>query len=161
MSHYTSDRTSRFAANALVYPSGDWYGALQAEDVSSFVDVILDSHSAGPLDLSTIWWRKWRGRLGLSQEEQVALYDSRNSLLLAKPDLGKDSFQTLLKAAKAKRLEKKRQKRDDALGDAIDLTFEKDGRRRIVQGFLGETIKDVAKRHNLVDATCGGFLEVR
>lgn len=159
-----SDILSRYAANALVYTSagvGDWYGSLSAQDASNFVNVVLDADVAKPDDMTSIWWAKWRGRIGLSQEEQVALYENRKAL--ANVSLSaKDSYAAILKAAKAKRLDRKTQKRIDELGeDLIQIKFEKDGKSHNLSGFEGETVKDVAKRAELVDATCGGFLEVR
>jgi (2Fe-2S) ferredoxin len=53
----------RFAGNVLVYPGGDWYGYVTPEDVPSIVDQHLLRGEA-VLDL-------WRGRMGLSPEEQL------------------------------------------------------------------------------------------
>ncbi|KAJ3186621.1 hypothetical protein HDU85_007441 [Gaertneriomyces sp. JEL0708] len=52
----------KYAGNAIVYPSGDWYGMLQPEDVSDLVET---------LSKDKIMWPKWRGRMGLSKHEQV------------------------------------------------------------------------------------------
>ena len=111
--------------------------------------------------MSSIWWSKWRGRIGLSQEQQVALYENRKAL--ADVSLSaKNSYAAILKAAKAKRLDRKTQRRTDELGeDLVKVNFEKEGKTYTLSGFAGETVKDVAKRGDLVDATCGGFLEVR
>jgi (2Fe-2S) ferredoxin len=52
----------KYAGNVLIYPSGDWYGYVTPEDIARVVDEHI---LAGQLvrDL-------WRGRMGLSPEEQ-------------------------------------------------------------------------------------------
>jgi len=52
----------RFAGNVLVYPPGDWYGYVTPHDVSRILAALNDS---GDLPLGL-----WRGRMGLTPEEQ-------------------------------------------------------------------------------------------
>ena len=55
----------RFAGNVLIYPGGDWYGYVSPSDVARLVEChILAGEVVHDL---------WRGRMGLSQEEQVRM----------------------------------------------------------------------------------------
>jgi (2Fe-2S) ferredoxin len=51
----------------LVYPGGDWYGHVTPADVPR----IVDRHIFG----DEVVWDLWRGRMGLSQDEQVQLQE--------------------------------------------------------------------------------------
>ena len=53
----------KYAGNVLIYPGGDWYGYVTPADVPRIVDqhIINDK----------IVWDLWRGRMGLSPDEQV------------------------------------------------------------------------------------------
>jgi len=51
-----------FAGNVLVYPTGDWYGYVTPADVPRLVEHVAQRQIA--VDL-------WRGRMGLTQQEQV------------------------------------------------------------------------------------------
>ncbi|KIY47632.1 hypothetical protein FISHEDRAFT_74436 [Fistulina hepatica ATCC 64428] len=64
-----------YAANALVFPSGDWFGELTPAQVPLLLDEVLAARSR-TLDHRDRLLLKdhWRGRLGMSKEEQVALY---------------------------------------------------------------------------------------
>ena len=72
----------KYAGNVLVYgrmhPSdGDWYGGLHAEHAESFLDALLGVEigvDGGAEDAVLRQW--WRGRMGLSKEEQVELWES-------------------------------------------------------------------------------------
>lgn len=55
----------RFAGNVLLYPGGDWYGNVTPQDVPE----IVERHILG----QKILWRLWRGRMGLSLEQQLDL----------------------------------------------------------------------------------------
>jgi (2Fe-2S) ferredoxin len=52
-----------YAANALIYPGGDWYGYLVPDDVPGLVE----RHILG----GQIVTERWRGRMGLTREEQM------------------------------------------------------------------------------------------
>jgi len=56
-----------YAGNVLIYPGGDWYGYVTPADVPR----IVDQH----LVQGQIVWDLWRGRLGLSPEEQLRVID--------------------------------------------------------------------------------------
>ncbi|KAJ1565417.1 hypothetical protein HK405_012403, partial [Cladochytrium tenue] len=50
-----------FAANAIVYPSGDWYGLLGASDAAPLLDAVTSKE---------VLWSHWRGRHTFDQERQ-------------------------------------------------------------------------------------------
>ncbi|KAG5644528.1 hypothetical protein DXG03_008270 [Asterophora parasitica] len=70
----------RHAANLLVYPHGDWLGLLKPEDVPSVLTSILE-YSIRPFGAQDkpIVPRHWRGRMGLSKDEQVELFESQSA----------------------------------------------------------------------------------
>jgi anti-anti-sigma factor len=55
----------KYAGNLLIFPSGDWYGYVTPVDVER----IIDQHIVA----GAIVWDLWRGRMGLSPEEQLRL----------------------------------------------------------------------------------------
>jgi (2Fe-2S) ferredoxin len=57
----------RFAGNVLIYPGGDWYGYVTPEDVPR----IVDEH----IIKGEILVDLWRGRLGMTPEEQQEQMD--------------------------------------------------------------------------------------
>ncbi|TMW58279.1 hypothetical protein Poli38472_011867 [Pythium oligandrum] len=55
----------RYAANAIVYPSGDWFGLLnEPADAEALVQALEDQD---PLRLAS----QWRGRINMTKEEQI------------------------------------------------------------------------------------------
>ncbi|KZT19414.1 hypothetical protein NEOLEDRAFT_969832 [Neolentinus lepideus HHB14362 ss-1] len=66
----------KYAANVLVYPHGEWLGNVRPEHVPSIVDAVL----ARPLQPSArndeppLLPELWRGRMGLTIDQQIALY---------------------------------------------------------------------------------------
>jgi (2Fe-2S) ferredoxin len=56
-----------FAGNVLVYPTGDWYGYVTPADVPRLVENVAERQIVADL---------WRGRMGLTQQEQVDLITS-------------------------------------------------------------------------------------
>ncbi|KAN0064338.1 hypothetical protein ACQY0O_002533 [Thecaphora frezii] len=63
-----------FAANALIYPHGDWYGNLRTTDSKLVLRAAL-SPASSTHDLEDsrerlVHWPRWRGRLGMSKPEQ-------------------------------------------------------------------------------------------
>jgi len=66
----------KFAGNLLVYPQGDWYGNLRAEDGLNIVTEILSGQDSLKSPLLS---RHWRGRLGHNKDEQVYLFDQNHS----------------------------------------------------------------------------------
>jgi hypothetical protein len=55
-----------YAGNVLIYPGGHWYGYVTLADVPLLIDNHLIKHQ--------IFKSLWRGRMGLSPEEQLAQY---------------------------------------------------------------------------------------
>jgi (2Fe-2S) ferredoxin len=51
-----------YAGNVLIYPGGNWYGYVTPADIPR----IVDQH----LVQGQIVWDLWRGRMGLSPQEQ-------------------------------------------------------------------------------------------
>jgi hypothetical protein len=56
-----------FAGNVLVYPTGDWYGYVTPADVPRLIEDIAQGRIAKDL---------WRGRMGLTQQEQEDSFSS-------------------------------------------------------------------------------------
>lgn len=54
-----------YAGNLIIYPEGDWYGYVTTTDIPALVETVI---GRGAIARS-----HWRGRLGLSPSEQVAL----------------------------------------------------------------------------------------
>ncbi|SNX86976.1 related to LIP5 - lipoic acid synthase [Melanopsichium pennsylvanicum] len=63
-----------WAANALVYPHGDWYGNLRTTDSKLILRAALapasSVHDLEDLRERLVHWPRWRGRLGLSKAAQ-------------------------------------------------------------------------------------------
>jgi (2Fe-2S) ferredoxin len=55
----------RFAGNVIVYPEGDWYGLVRPDDIPE----LLEQH----VQRGELVRRLWRGRMGLTPDEQIAL----------------------------------------------------------------------------------------
>jgi len=67
----------QYAANLLIYPHGEWLGMLKPGDVPTALSEIFDLfiRPFGPEDKPTFPLH-WRGRMGLSKQEQVELFES-------------------------------------------------------------------------------------
>lgn len=63
-----------WAANALVYPHGDWYGNLRTTDSKLVLRAALSPassvHDLEDMRERLVHWPRWRGRLGLSKAAQ-------------------------------------------------------------------------------------------
>ncbi|CDR88912.1 related to LIP5-lipoic acid synthase [Sporisorium scitamineum] len=63
-----------WAANALVYPHGDWYGNLRVTDSKLVLRAALSPassvHDLEDLRERLVHWPRWRGRLGLNKAAQ-------------------------------------------------------------------------------------------
>lgn len=72
----------KHAPNTIMYPSGDWHGLLSVEDSVDAQQILFDALSNGGIAAGVreqaradpIMIEKWRGRMGLSKEEQWKLY---------------------------------------------------------------------------------------
>ncbi|KAI9358324.1 Sucrase/ferredoxin-like-domain-containing protein [Zopfochytrium polystomum] len=59
-----------FAANAIIYPSGDWYGNLRAADVPALLDAAVAA-GGGSTTSPRVHWPRWRGRHTLTAAAQT------------------------------------------------------------------------------------------
>jgi len=67
----------QYAGNVCVYGpaspcDGDWYGGLRGADAAAFLAALLDARidsAGGPAE--PLLARHWRGRLGLTKDEQA------------------------------------------------------------------------------------------
>ncbi|KAF8884423.1 Sucrase/ferredoxin-like-domain-containing protein [Gymnopilus junonius] len=68
----------KYAANVLLFPQGDWLGIVKPEDAPAIVSEACEALQRGikPLDHSAppLFPSHWRGRMGLSREEQKSLW---------------------------------------------------------------------------------------
>ncbi|OBZ77827.1 Actin patches distal protein 1 [Grifola frondosa] len=65
----------KYAANLLVFPHGDWLGTVQAVDVPQILDEIIHRHFSPRIyPEPPLCPPFWRGRMGLTKEEQLALF---------------------------------------------------------------------------------------
>ncbi|KAI9228006.1 MAG: Sucrase/ferredoxin-like-domain-containing protein [Piptocephalis tieghemiana] len=62
----------KYAANAILYPSGNWYGHLRADQAHQVIQTLLGSHELQD---------HWRGRIRLTKEEQISLSRENKSSL--------------------------------------------------------------------------------
>lgn len=138
----------RYAATCFT-STGDWYGLLAPSDAGTFLDSLVKRPDQEK-PLSHIWWEKWRGRAGLSQDGQIALAEEG----FQQQHLNFSALQA------AQNLKKMKKRRTVPLGDPVDIVFHRyDGEKVTVRAFRGETLMDCAKRYELVEATCGGACE--
>ena len=67
----------QFSGNVLVYSAvspcdGDWYGGITPSNVEPFLDALADADVGASGGVSETGLRQyWRGRIGLSKEEQL------------------------------------------------------------------------------------------
>ena len=151
----------KWAACALVYPHGDWYGNLRVSDVPLLLRTALapssSRHDLDDLRERLVVWPRWRGRLGMSQSEQR---DHR--------DVWGPPIVHTAHITPARRSRSHSRSPTPSPPAAVDtrttvpLRFHAhDGTWYNVDGHIGESLMEVAKRHNLpsIEATCGGELE--
>ncbi|KAK4054199.1 hypothetical protein OIV83_001225 [Microbotryomycetes sp. JL201] len=128
----------KFAGNALVFRDDgkcDWYGLLRASDASELIDYATAAEGKP-------WLSRWRGRLGMTSEQVKDAY--------VEGVIGQSAVKKRKEHARA------------ALGDAVEIAFRTfEGEQTKVTGYEGESLMEMAKRHNLpsIEATCGGFCE--
>lgn len=148
----------KWAANALVYPHGDWYGNLRTTDApyvtGTHTSLLLRAalapassrHDIHDLRERLVVWPRWRGRLGMNALQQQAHRDAWGPPVVFPAHLA-----PLPREEAAPKSE-----------DVVTLRFRShDGQWFDVEGQIGETLMSVAKRHDLpgIEATCGGELE--
>ena len=73
----------QYAGNVLVYSAispcnGDWFGGINPENAEAFLDAVADVEfgSSGGVSDDTLR-QYWRGRMGLTKEEQLQVSDKR------------------------------------------------------------------------------------
>lgn len=73
----------KFAPNTIMYPSGDWHGNLSVEHSGDAQQILFDALSNGGMAagvreknvVKPVMVEKWRGRMGMSQQEVVGMYE--------------------------------------------------------------------------------------
>lgn len=130
----------RWAANVLVYPSGDWFGNIRPKDIPALLKVYADGAS---LERTSLFANHWRGRMGLRQDEQKELH------LKATQPAQPPSPTPIL------------QPRDRGSPTVPFLTWE--GKIMNVEADEGQTLMEIAKEAGLpsIEGVCDGKLEVR
>ncbi|KAH8103354.1 Sucrase/ferredoxin-like-domain-containing protein [Cristinia sonorae] len=75
----------KYAANALVFPSGDWLGNLDADMAPQVLDAVLARHNGqwqDHLRVPPLLSSHWRGRMGLNKEMSLALLNGNHNVQL-------------------------------------------------------------------------------
>ncbi|KAI9199772.1 Sucrase/ferredoxin-like-domain-containing protein [Polychytrium aggregatum] len=122
----------KYAGNVIAFPSGDWYGNLTSEKA----DELLAS-----LDSGRELWSHWRGRLGLSKEQQIELLRQSS-----------DSSSAPSSSQEAQ---------DAGSTDSIQVTFATGGKDKVFSVPLGMSLMEFAKSKEIpsIEGACGGNLE--
>ncbi|ESK91011.1 sucrase ferredoxin-like family protein [Moniliophthora roreri MCA 2997] len=66
----------KYAPNLLVYPRGDWLGLLEIDDIPIVLEQAVETTRIPFLSNIGYPKEKWRGRMSLTKEEQLTLYNS-------------------------------------------------------------------------------------
>lgn len=125
----------RYAANALVLPSLDMFSNLAPAHAPSLISHLTEHNVPG-------MWSHWRGRYGLTEDQQSELW----SLVDPSRPAPQNSSSTT-----PQQQEKQR----------VGLKFKTwEGEFLEVEAQEGETLLEVAKKHDLpsMEGTCGGNL---
>ncbi|KAF9312936.1 hypothetical protein BG003_005790 [Podila horticola] len=77
----------KYAPNTIMYPSGDWHGNLSVLDSGDAQQILFDALANGGMAagvreknvVKPVMVEKWRGRMGMSQQEVVELYEQMTS----------------------------------------------------------------------------------
>lgn len=177
----------QWAANALVYPHGDWYGNLRPSDAPLLVRAALapssSRHDLNDLRERLVLWPRWRGRLGMtSLEQQEHMRTWGPSTVYSAQVVPKPRGDARAAAVPRKELHDAPAGEPASLADTptgaaavsthgvlpastsstVPLRFHGyDGTWYDVDGYIGETLMEVAKRNDLpgIEATCEGELE--
>lgn len=130
---------NRWAANALLVPSLDMLSNLSTSDAKSIVEHVANHRPRS----SPMWWH-WRGRIGLTEDEQAALWAKIEKHLPPRVDVSTDSTSVTPNTA-----------------PSVPLTFRTyEGEKRSVPARLGDSLLQVGKANDLpsLEGTCGGNL---
>lgn len=74
----------KYAANAIVYPRGDWYGSYCEQcgnGLSDIKDASQNNSAESILDAviqDSVWWDAWRGATNLTKQDQIAVWTKNN-----------------------------------------------------------------------------------
>ncbi|KAK0549060.1 hypothetical protein OC844_006927 [Tilletia horrida] len=168
----------KWAANAIVHT--DWYGNLRTSDAKLLLRAALAPPTAAhdPSDSRErlVHWPRWRGRIGmtdLEQQEHYAQWGPERIWSVGKNFKPKERGSASANASAAAATvasPSEAQLGDSASGASrpsdgpLQLRFRASATKEwytITDAQLGETLKDVAKRHGLpsIEATCGGQCE--
>jgi ferredoxin len=168
---------AQWAANAIVQPHGDWYGNLRRFDspllLRSALAPATSFHDVQDRRERLVHWSRWRGRLGLSDQET---YDKRDEwggggvqtasfaprARVAPAPLDSAASQVPAGSAVTPQAAADVESASGSGKDQLQLHFVSwEGESFAVSAVAGETLKDVAKRHGLpsIEATCGGVCE--
>lgn len=88
------DAWLQYAGNVVVYGpaspcDGDWYGGVTAEKAEAFLDALTNADVGGHGGVSEAALRPlWRGRMGLSKEEQLQVYHLLQASICCASDAG-------------------------------------------------------------------------
>ncbi|KAF8266260.1 Sucrase/ferredoxin-like-domain-containing protein, partial [Lactarius quietus] len=64
----------QYAANMLVFPHGEWLGGLRPDNVPRVLEVIMEQSSPMDLARTSLLPTHWRGRMGLTRDQQLQRY---------------------------------------------------------------------------------------
>ncbi|WVW80720.1 hypothetical protein I302_102706 [Kwoniella bestiolae CBS 10118] len=129
----------KYAANIILLPSLDMLSNLTLEHAPSIISHVL---SPTPPTQSKLW-AHWRGRYGLTEEEQAQVWERIN------PDNDKTAVRQGTPAGGIEREE-------------VELKFKTfEGELKVVRAKVGSNLLDVGKENDLpsLEGVCGGNLE--
>ena len=140
----------KYAGNVIDLPNGDWYGSVTADDASAFFRALLSSSEPLGIGLrraedDILLWSKWRGRMGMTDDEQVAYYEERAILSIGTSMTGEDVSRS-------------------QESSHFPITFEThEGRKIVLSAANGRSLMSIATESELpgITGTCGGNLEAR
>ncbi len=135
----------RYAANVLLLPSLDLLGNLSHHDSPNLIDHVLENRP-----LSSSIWSNWRGRYGLTEQQQADVWRQVNP----------ETTGTTSTAATA---DASSMTSTASVGKTVLLKFKTfEGEIKEVEASLGENLLTVGRRNNLpaLEGVCGGHLGV-
>ncbi len=145
----------KYAANVLDFPSGDVYGSVSTADSPMFFAALAESSE--PLGMGRrsveqerFLLKKWRGRLGMTEEQQITFHAERKQILDGLSSGGPEDLRG-------------NEGHSTHRTAAVSLTFEtQDGEVRAIMAREGHSLMQVAKANSIegIEGTCGGNLEV-
>lgn len=133
----------KFAANAITYPSGDWYGRFRPKDTASFLAAVTQGKTL---------WQFWRGRMSLEKKEQELLSEQHAAELIATSGALSEDTKT----------------EDPTASTAAEVTLHihmpRHNITHTIPAKVGSTLMEVLCAANVdpeipIEATCGGQCE--